>query len=203
MIIVGLTGGIASGKSTVSELIKQRGIPVIDADKIAREIVEKGSIVLKDIVNEFGYEILNEDGELNRKKLRELVFNDKRKLDKLNQITHPAIKERILENINRLRDIGCKICIVDAALLIEAKFNEIVDLVILIYVDQKTQIERLIKRDNISKEDALKIINSQMKLEDKIKFADYIVDNTKDIEYTTKQVNNIISSIESLEENNE
>ncbi|KRQ88127.1 Dephospho-CoA kinase [Caloramator mitchellensis] len=203
MKIVGLTGGIASGKSTVSEFLKQRGFPVLDADKIAREIVQSGSDVLKILVREFGDEILLESGELNRSKLRNIVFNDKNKLNRLNEITHPEIRKRLNEQIIEYKKYGFKLIIVDAALLIEAKFYELVDIIILVYVDLNTQIERLIKRDNISKDDAFKIINSQMKLEEKIKYADYIIDNTKDFEYTKMQVNKIINSIKSSEECNE
>lgn len=202
MKVVGLTGGIASGKSTVSNQIKEFGIPIIDADKIAREIVKPDSKILNEIALEFGSDILSKDGTLNRKKLGGIVFNDPFMLEKLNNITHPVIRKEILLAISRLRESGEKICVVDAAILIEGKFTDLVDYIILIYVDVKNQISRLISRDNISEGEALKRINSQMTFEEKRVYADFVLDNNKNLEYTKKQLNNIINELLLLEDAN-
>lgn len=200
MRVIGLTGGIASGKSTISKMIKEIGIPIIDADEISREIVSKDSLVLKRIVKEFGYDVLNEDGTLNRKKLSNIVFRDLALLKKLNLITHPAIKNKIKEKTEEYKKLGIKCCVIDAALLIEAGFLDIIDLCLLVYVDKNVQLKRLMDRDNITYEAALRIIKSQMDLDEKKKYADYLIDNNKEIEFTRFQLNNIIKEIECLEE---
>jgi dephospho-CoA kinase len=200
MIVLGLTGGIASGKSTISEIIKGCGIPVIDGDVISREIVKPKSFALNLIKNEFGNDITNKKDELNRKKLANIVFNDALKLEKLNSITHPIIKGEILKKLDFYKEQGYKLCVVDAAILIEAKFTDVVNYIILVYVDSKVQLERLMKRDNFSKEEALRRINSQMTFENKAEYADFILDNSKDLEYTKQQVNKILKEIALSEE---
>lgn len=200
MRVIGLTGGIASGKSTISKMIKEIGIPIIDADEISREIVSKDSLVLKRIAKEFGEDVLNEDGTLNRKKLSNIVFRESTLLKKLNLITHPAIKNKIKEKIEEYKKSGIKCCVIDAALLIEAGFLDITDLCLLVYVDKDVQLKRLMDRDNITYEAALRIIESQMNLDEKKKYADYLIDNNKEIEFTRQQLNNIIKEIACLEE---
>ncbi|WP_103896263.1 dephospho-CoA kinase [Caloramator fervidus] len=202
MLVVGLTGGIATGKSTVSKIIAEKGIVVIDADRISREIVKPGEVAYKKIVEFFGEEILSENGEIDRKKLRNIVFNDYNKLKVLNEITHPEILKKILIKIEDLKSKGEKICVLDAALLIEANFHKFVDKVILVYCDIEIQISRLMKRDNLSREEAINIINSQMSFEQKKKYADYLIDNSKDIDFTKKQVDRVLNSILGMEEIN-
>jgi len=201
-LVVGLTGGIATGKSTVSKIIAEKGIVVIDADRISREIVKPGEVAYKKIVEFFGEEILSENGEIDRKKLRNIVFNDYNKLKVLNEITHPEILKKILIKIEDLKSKGEKICVLDAALLIEANFHKFVDKVILVYCDIEIQISRLMKRDNLSREEAINIINSQMSFEQKKKYADYLIDNSKDIDFTKKQVDRVLNSILGMEEIN-
>lgn len=196
MKTIGLTGGIASGKSTVSKMIIEMGIPVIDGDKISREIVDIGSPILKKIVEEFGENVLNEDGTLNRKELSNIVFKDSYLLEKLNSIIHPAIKKKIFDKIEEYKKLGMKFCVVDAALLIETGFIKMVDCLILVDTDKETQIKRLMDRDKIDHEAALRIISSQMDLNEKKKYADYLIDNNEDIEYTRHQLINIISCLE-------
>ncbi|QCX32507.1 dephospho-CoA kinase [Caloramator sp. E03] len=200
MKIIGLTGGIASGKSYVSEILKSKGIPVIDADAISREIVNKGSEALKEIESEFGKEILNEDGTLNRKKLGCIVFSDKNKLETLNRIMHPKIIKEISERVEKIKSEGFKLCFIDAALLIETGLYRITDIVILVYVDRQTQVERLIKRDNISLIEAEKRIESQMSFKEKMKYSHYIIDNNGSREYTKQQICKIIEEIISMED---
>ena len=200
MIVVGLTGGIASGKSTISKILEGNGIPVIDVDRISREIVKPESLALNSIKNEFGNDVIARNGELDRKKLAGIVFKDARKLESLNAITLPIIKEEIRKILNCYKAEECKLCIVDAAILIEAGFTDIVNYIILVYVDSKVQLQRLMQRDNFSKEDALLRINSQMTFENKSKYADFILDNSKDIEYTKQQINKILKEIALSEE---
>lgn len=200
MVVIGLTGGIASGKSTISNILMDMKIPVIDADVIARDVVKPETDTLKRLVQKFGEDILNIDGTLNRKKLSNVVFNDRESLKQLNLIIHPAIKNAIMNKLNEYRKSKEKYCVVDAALLIEANFIDIVDCVILVYVNRKTQVERLMNRDKISMEEAERKIDSQMSLDEKMEYADYLVDNNNDVENTRLQLKSIIKEIFNLEE---
>ncbi|MDK2807247.1 dephospho-CoA kinase [Thermoanaerobacterium thermosaccharolyticum] len=189
MEVIGLTGGIASGKSTVSSILRNLGAFIIDADIVSREIMIKGTKTYNILVNEFGKEILRKDGEIDRKKLGNLVFADKQKLNRLNEITHPEIIRRIKEIIEEERKNGKeKAIVLDAALLIEMRLFNMVDEVWLVVVDKKTQIRRLMKRDNLNYNDALNRIKSQMSIEDKMKYADFIINNCKDFNAIKKQV---------------
>ncbi|HBN28987.1 MAG TPA: dephospho-CoA kinase [Clostridiaceae bacterium] len=195
MIVIGLTGGIASGKSSISNYIKTKDIVVIDADLIAREITEDQKILNK-INKEFqDFDILSNCCKLDRKKLASIVFNDREKLNKLNSITHPEIKKRIKNLIDSYRKKGEKYCVVDAALLIEDNYMEMVDIIMLVYVNKEVQVQRLIKRDNLTTEEALNRINSQMPFEGKKNYADYIIDNSGSYEYTINQVNIVLNNI--------
>ena len=195
MKVIGLSGGIASGKSTITKALREMNVPVIDCDEITRDIMREGSPILKELSFEFGTEVLNDDGTLNRRILGSRVFGNKDNLEKLNSITHPAIKSEIQRNINYYRDRGEKYCIVDGALLMEGIFKDISDTLILVYVDRDTQIKRLISRNKIGYEEALSRINSQMPFEEKRKYADYIIDNSYDVEYTLNQLNKIMKEI--------
>ena len=190
--IIGLTGGIATGKTTVSKILIEKGYKLIDADKIAREVVAINNPAYLRIVEEFGEAILLEDKTIDRKALGNIIFNDNSSREKLNQITHPQIFKTIKLNIQKL----CKeesIIFVDIPLLFEQfhlfkeydiRFNEIV----LVYVDEKTQIERLVKRDFISKEQALNKIRSQMPIVEKRSKSSKTIDNNGDVEELKKQV---------------
>lgn len=180
MLVVGLTGNIGCGKSSLSELLISKNIDVIDADIISREIMYDKEL-LEIIFYEFGTEIKNNDGTLNRKKLGNIVFNDDDMLIKLNSITHPAIKRKINDRIIDISNQGKNIVVIDAALLIEGKFLDLVDKLVVITCNEEVQLNRVVNRDNMTKEEALKRINSQMKQDEKIKYADYIIDNSKDM----------------------
>lgn len=180
MLVVGLTGNIGCGKSSLSELLMSKNIDVIDADIISREIMYDKEL-LEIIFYEFGTEIKNNDGTLNRKKLGNTVFNDDDMLIKLNSITHPAIKRKINDRIIDISNQGKNIVVIDAALLIEGKFLDLVDKLVVITCNEEVQLNRVVNRDNMTKEEALKRINSQMKQDEKIKYADYIIDNSKDM----------------------
>jgi dephospho-CoA kinase len=176
-MIIGLTGGIASGKSTVSNMIKELEIPVIDADIIAREVVEIGGTAYAKIVDYFGREILNETGSLNRKKLGAIVFNNEEKRLVLNGIVHPAVRIRMNEKIEEQKKIGNKAIVLDIPLLFESKLTYLVDKIIVVFVDQEIQKQRLKSRDQFSEEEALARIASQMPLKEKLALADEVIHN--------------------------
>ncbi len=203
MLIIGLTGGIASGKSTISEMFKDMGIPVIDGDYIAHSILKEEGPVLDKLVEAFGIEVLNMDSTLNRRKLGNLVFSNKNSLEKLNSITHPPIKKEIIEAINTYKNSGEKCCVVDGALLMEGIFKDIANILVLVYVNKEIQIKRLMERNLIGNEEAIIRINSQMPFEEKKKYADYIIDNSYDVEYTRSQLNKIMKEILTLEDRND
>lgn len=186
--VIGLTGSIASGKSTVSEKLKLLGYPVIDCDEINHKILKKGRSGYNHVLEEFGSEILNEVGQIDRKKLGSLVFNDKSMKEKLNQILHPLIKKRVIEEIKQI-DNG--IVFLDCPLLFETDFHKLCDLNVVVYVNMDTQIHRLMARDNITFPEALKKIYAQMPLDDKLTLADYVIDNCHslgDLDWQIKQL---------------
>ncbi len=188
--IIGLTGNIASGKSTVSKYLIEKGYEVIDADLVAREVVEVDSKGLILIVENFGKEILNEDGSLDRKKLGSIVFSDKNKLSELNNLLHPLIRNEIL---NRIKNSTEQIVFVDAALLYETNLDKIVDEVWCVALDDDIRLDRLMKRDNIDKSDALNRIDSQGSNESKIKKADIIIMNNLETEDLYNRVDEILN----------
>lgn len=179
--IIGLTGGIASGKSTVSNMLKALGAQIIDADRIAREIVTPGSEALAEIVSVFGERVLNPDKTLKRAELARIVFNDAESLKRLNRITHPRIITAIQARIEQ-ESGHADILILDAALLIELNLRSLTDETWLVCVHPEIQIERLLQRETMSRSDAEKIIRAQMPLEEKIKAADICIDNNGSIE---------------------
>lgn len=196
MKVIGLTGGIASGKSTVTKYLRELGAIIIDADIVAREIVEKGQPALDEIVNYFGKEVLNVDGTLNRKYLGAIVFGDPEKLHVLNKITHSRIIGKIEKEIEYYRDSkNLKAIFIDAALLIEMKMYLMTDEVWLVTVDNETQLKRLMIRDDLTLEEATQRINSQMSLEQKKQYSDVVLDNSKDFNYLKKQVEDSYKSI--------
>ncbi|RSL34302.1 dephospho-CoA kinase [Salibacterium salarium] len=191
-MIIGLTGGIASGKSLVSTELEQYGYPVIDADQIAREVVEPGELAYEQIVEHFGSEILELDGSLNRKKLGTLIFSDSEKRQILNQIMHPAIRKRMLEKKAMFEKQGYDVMVFDLPLLIENNLQFMVDKVLLVYVNKEEQKRRLIHRDQAGEEDANQRIASQMSLDDKLDYADAIIDNNTTREHTIAQLKDIL-----------
>lgn len=179
MLVIGLTGNIGCGKSSLSKILEENYFDIIDADLISREIMNNSDL-LKEIFDTFGDNIKRNDGTLDRKKLGEIVFNDDKKLIELNSLTHPAIKKEIIKKINNIKLNNKDIAIVDAALLIEGNFLDLVDKLVVITCNENIQLERIINRDNITKNEAMSRINSQMSQSEKIKFGDYIIDNSGD-----------------------
>lgn len=178
-MIIGLTGGIASGKSTVSKLFKEFGLEIVDADIVARKITEEKENVDR-ICEIFGSDILDKDGKISRQILRERAFKNKYLLQKLNNIIHPQVIE-YFENIKRETSKE-KIVIFDIPLLYEAKMEYLCDKIVVVGVDTTTQIARVIKRDGSSEEIAKNIISNQMPLEDKIQRADIVIINNGTLE---------------------
>jgi len=184
--IIGLTGGIASGKTTVSEYLASKGIPIVDADLVSRQVVEPGTRGLSEIVEAFGQDMLL-DGRLNRKELRHLIFSDDDMRLKLNAILHPIIHDEILKQLDVYKGQH-PLIVFDAPLLIENKLMSMVDELWVVSVDESIQIDRVMKRDQVSREQASSIIEKQMSLEEKLKFADVVLDNSKDIAYLYRQI---------------
>ena len=188
--LLGLTGGIASGKSTISQFFKSKHIPVIDADIVAREVVEPNTTGLNQIVAHFGEEILLSNGKLNRKKLGSIIFEDEKKREQLNTILSKEIRQNILEKVTYFQSRKAPLIVLDIPLLYEGAYDEMVDSVMVCYVPKQVQLTRLMSRDHLSKADALNRINSQMDLEEKKRLADVVIDNSGSIEETLKQVDN-------------
>ena len=193
MKVIGLTGGIASGKSTITNYIESKGIPVIDGDRVSREVVLPGSEALMKIEEEFGKEYILSDGTLDRKKMGKNVFNNPEERKKLEGILHPIIRNEFIKKINEYKkNPEIKIVLLDAALLIESKMTDLTDSLWLVYADKEVQIKRVMARDNVSEDVALSIINSQMLLSDKKKYADEIIDNNKSFLEVYEKVDNLL-----------
>lgn len=194
--IYGLTGGIAAGKSTILNLFKDHGFQVFDADKVAREVVVPGSIGLHEITEQFGESVLLSDGTLNRQELAKIVFSDSKQLNKLNNITRPLIKKNILETIAEVKkSSNSTISIFEIQLLFEGGYQEYFDGVISLYVRPEVQLDRLMKRNNLTKKVALERINSQMSMDEKRRRADFVVDNSENLTHLTKQFDKLIAQL--------
>ena len=195
MLVLGLTGNIGCGKSSVSTIFMENNIKVVDADIVARQIFDDKNL-LNEVFSTFGKSIRNQDGSLNRRALGNIVFNDDEKLILLNNLTHPKIKQKILSKVEEYKNQGEKIVVIDAALLIEDDYIPYIQKLILITCRKEIQINRIIARDNCTKEEAISRINSQMSQEEKAKFADYIIDNSNSFEELQKKVLELISVLQ-------
>lgn len=185
MKIIGLTGGIASGKSTVSSVLKDLGAIIIDSDDVAHEIIAPRKPAWVDVVKLFGSQILNPDMTINRDILGEIVFNDQVKLKALNQIVHPRVAERFKDDLQDIRKAQPDaVVVMDVPLLFETHMERICDVVWVVWVDRETQKQRLMKRNNYSEEEATVRIDAQLSLDEKAKKADVVIDNSKSIEET-------------------
>jgi dephospho-CoA kinase len=191
-LIVGLTGGIASGKSTVANMLKERQITVIDADIEARLAVKKGEPAYIQIVKEFGSNLVMPNGEIDRQKLGSIIFHDDQKRQRLNQIVHPEVRKRMTKQKEEAIENGEKIVILDIPLLFESKLMFMVEKIILVYVDQNIQLKRLMVRNNLSFEEADARVKSQMPLSDKMGLADELINNNGAISETEAQLDKIL-----------
>ncbi|KLL00149.1 dephospho-CoA kinase [Bacillus pumilus] len=195
-LVIGLTGGIASGKSTVSQMIKEQGIRVVDADVIAKEAVAKGTPALQQIVQTFGEDVLLPNGELNRQQLGAIIFSDEEKRKQLNAIVHPEVRKEMLKQ----RDEGVSqqetFVVLDIPLLFESQLESLVDRIIVVYTTPELQLSRLMNRNDLSEEEALNRIHSQQSLEEKCKKADRVIENTQDLAFIRKQLQNILNEWE-------
>lgn len=193
-LIIGLTGGIVSGKSTVARMFKDLGAKIVDADKLGHQVILPQGAAWKRIIKTFGKDILQKDQTINREKLGKIVFANQDLLKKLNKITHPEIIKLIKKEISLAKDNSKeekKILIIDAALIYETKIDRLMDKIIVVYLDEEEQLKRLIKRNNLSEKEALQKIKSQIPLKEKIEIADYAIDNSNSLDKTREQVEKI------------
>ncbi|MBN2300329.1 MAG: dephospho-CoA kinase [Acholeplasmataceae bacterium] len=190
-LIIGLTGGIASGKSEASQYFKKLNIPVIDSDVIVKKLWESNEEMITKVEKHFGFSIRSFD---DRKKLSHLIFHNSKEREALNQLVHPYV----FEEIENLKKNYCdqKFIVIDMPLLIEVGYQELCDIILVVYVSLETQISRLIKRDHIDRSEALSRIHSQLLLEEKIKHADLILDNNESKENLYQQIDAFIRGIQ-------
>ena len=198
MKVIGLTGGIASGKSIVASVFKELGAIIIDADQIARQVVLPHQPAWKDIVEYFGPEVVNEDKSLNRAKIGDIVYNDPDSLKKLNYFTHPRIVQHYKDELRRIKtEQPDAIVILEVPLLYETNMDKLCQQVVVVWVDRETQIKRLMKRDKMSYEDAVRRVDAQIPLEEKVQWADFVIDNRGSIvetkEKATRYYNEILA----------
>ncbi len=198
--IVGLTGGIATGKSTVGRFFEDEGIVVIDADDLARQIVEPGEPALDDIVDAFGDDVLHDDGTLNRTRLGEIIFRDDEARRTLEEITHPEIARAMMERARQAFSEGHRWVIYDAALIVETGSHQMLDALIVVDCSPQTQRERLRERDEFDDDEIDRRLASQMPLKEKREVADYVIDNDGTLDDTRRQVRQLKQRIdESIE----
>ena len=198
-MIIGLTGGIGTGKSTVSRKLRERGYPVIDLDVISREVIEYPEVI-DELVRNFGNEILenqnNTSGKksISRNKLRQTVFKEEKKVSVLNSIMHPPIVKEMRRQIEELRK-SYKTVFVEVQLLFEAKLEKEFDIIVLVYADKKTQLERVLKRDGRSEGEVQQIINAQMDMTEKRRLSNYIIENNGDSEMLDLEIEKFIKKL--------
>jgi len=193
--LVGLTGGIASGKTTVAKIMKRLGAAIVDADALSREVVEPGRDAWKAIVDTFGAEVLRPDQTLDRQKLRAVIFNNSTARKKLESIIHPRVRALAEERINQQAAAGYELVVYEVPLLFEGNLHEWLRPVVLVACDADVQRQRLQQRDRLTPEEAQKHIDAQMSLEEKRRLADYVIENDGDLESLERQVEAVLKRI--------
>ncbi len=193
-MIIGLTGSIASGKSTVSEMLKKAGYPIIDADLVARLVVEPGSETLEKIEHAFGSEVLNEDGTMNRAKVGEIIFNNPASRKILNELIHPAIRQEMLRQRHEYLSQGHETIVMDIPLLFESRLQPLVDKILVVSVTEENQFNRLVERNGFTEKEAKARMSSQLPMSVKEDGADAVIYNNGTLEETEKQLNRILAS---------
>jgi dephospho-CoA kinase len=192
--LIGLTGGIGSGKSTIARIFRDHGVPVIDADVIARQVTEPGQVAYRDIARAWP-EVVGPDGQVDRKRLAVIVFANSESRKRLEAITHPRIRAEVAAQAAALETQGRQVALFEAALLVETGSYRDLDGLILVIADPKICVERIVRRDSTSHESALARIAAQLPVEEKIRAADHVIDNGGTLEQTTEQVLRILHVI--------
>jgi len=188
MLVVGLTGGICSGKSTVAAMFERLGAVVIDADRVAHELQAPWQPLFEAIVSAFGRQIVGDDGRIDRRRLGAIVFSDPKARARLEEILHPAIVEECERRIQQARASGAAVCLLDAALLIESGRHARFDIMVLVEASEAVQLERLMARMGLSQEEAMQRIRSQVPLEEKRRHAKFVIENGGSLKETERQV---------------
>ncbi|TGB04089.1 dephospho-CoA kinase [Halobacillus salinus] len=191
-LVIGLTGGIATGKSTVSNMFQEFDIPVIDADQLSRDVVEPGQKAYEEIVRTFGERVLHDNGEIDRKALGSIIFKEEEKRKQLNAIVHPEVRKEMVDQRDRFKQENRKAVVLDIPLLFESELMDYVDRILVVYVDEKTQLERLMERDQSAEKEAMQRIQSQIPISSKRERADEVIDNTGTINDSFKQLEDIL-----------
>lgn len=199
-LLVGVTGGIASGKTVVAKMLEALGAPLIDFDVLARQVVEPGKPAFTQIVDYFGKEVLQEDGALDRKKLSRIVFRDTERRNQLEGFTHQPIYEEFLKRMSDITEQDAE-AIIQAVvpLLIEKNLQSMFDKVLVVYVPEEQQIERLVKRDGISRKEAAHMLKAQLPIDEKLAYADFVVNNEGSMEETKRQVEEVWRELKRLQ----
>ncbi|MBN9655332.1 dephospho-CoA kinase [Halobacillus sp. GSS1] len=191
-VVIGLTGSIASGKSTIANMFSDMDIPVIDADQISRDVVEPGEPAYQEIVATFGEQVLAEGGDLDRKKLGKIIFADETKRKQLNGIVHPKVREEMIRRRELYKNQQYRAVVLDIPLLFESNLTDYVEKILVVYVDEETQLQRLMERDQSGREDAEERIHAQIPVKKKAEMADAVIDNTGTVEGSLQQLNDIL-----------
>lgn len=191
-MIIGLTGSIASGKSAVAKMIQSYGLPIVDADVVARQVVEPGSKTLKKIAEVFGQDVIAPDGTMDRAKVGSIIFHDETMRKQLNGIIHPAIREEMIRQRDEFISYGEKNVFMDIPLLFESKLEHFVEKIIVVSVSEKVQLSRLMARNGFTEEEAKARISTQMPVKEKEALADAVIDNNGTLEQTAIQLQNIL-----------
>jgi dephospho-CoA kinase len=200
LLLIGVTGGIASGKTTVAHMLKGLGAITVDLDEIARQVVEPGKPAWKEIVDYFGPKILLADGHLDRKKLSKIVFQDKDKRKKLEYFTHPRIFEEFVSQVKEISEKEPHAIIqVVVPLLYELNMQSLFHRVLVVFIAREEQIERLIKRDRISREEAVRMLESQLPIDEKVASADFVIHNETSFEETRKEVEDLWRTLRKIQ----
>ena len=199
-LLLGVTGGIASGKTTVANMLRKLGAPIIDFDLIARQVVEAGKPAWKELAEYFGKQVLKENGNLDRKKVSKIVFGDMEKRKKLEGFTHPRIHKEFVKQVNEIAEKDPESIIqVVIPLLIELNLQYMFHKILVVYIPQEKQIERLVERDGITEDEARNILKAQLPIDEKVEYANFVIHNEKSLKETKKQVEDLWRTLKSLQ----